>query len=124
MRASIPGAMPANSCRISLLLALSFGEPNAMRSMAVPIDLQAAARLNRGSSEGVKMFSTTSLNGVPTIQRDGRNILGVWDQNWDFANEICNLLNSLEDDPHILLTEHDRKWLKAMDRAFRQVQHA
>ena len=51
------------------------------------------------------MYLTTSLNGVPTIQRDGRNVLGVWDENWDFANEICDLLNSLEDDPHIFLTE-------------------
>jgi hypothetical protein len=70
------------------------------------------------------MYLTTSLNGVPTIQRDGRNILGVCDQNWEFASEICDLLNCLEDDPHIFLTEHDRKWLKAMDRAFRTVQHA
>jgi hypothetical protein len=76
------------------------------------------------SDEGVEMYSTTSLNGVPIIQRGGRNILGVLDQNWDFANEICDLLNSLDDDPHIFLTEHDRKWLKAMDRAFRKVQHA
>jgi hypothetical protein len=38
---------------------------------------------------------------------------------------MCELLNSLEDDPEILLTEHDRKWLKAMDRASsRKVQHA
>jgi hypothetical protein len=80
--------------------------------------------LKHKSDEGVEMYSTTSLNGVPTIQRGGRNILGVLDQNWDFANEICDLLNSLDDDPHIFLTEHDRKWLKAMDRAFRKVQHA
>jgi len=86
--------------------------------------MQAAAVLKHNSGEGVQMYSTTSLDGVPVIQRYGRNILGVWDQNWDFANEICDLLNSLEDDPHIFLTEHDRKWLKAMDRAFRKVQHA
>ena len=70
------------------------------------------------------MYSTTSLNGVPTIQRDGHNVLGVWDQNWDFANEICDLLNSLEGDTQIFLTEHDRKWLKAMNRACRKEQHA
>jgi len=70
------------------------------------------------------MYSTKLLNGVPTIQRHGRNLLGVWDQNWEFANEICDLLNSLVDDPHIFLTEHDRKWLKAMDHAFRKGQHA
>jgi len=70
------------------------------------------------------MYSTTSVNGVPTIQRDGHGVLGVWDENWRFANAICDLLNSLEDDPHIFLTGHDRKWLKAMDRAFRKVHHA
>ena len=70
------------------------------------------------------MYSTTSLDGVPTIQRNGHSVLGVWDENWDFANEICDLLNSFEDDPHIFLTGHDRKWLKAMDRAFRKVPHA
>ena len=70
------------------------------------------------------MYSTRSLNGVPAIQRIGRSVLSVWDQDWDFANEICELLNSFEDDPEIFLTEHDRKWLKAMDRAFsRKVQH-
>ena len=96
-----------------------------MAWLAVRTVVQAAWRAYvHCSGEGVKMFSTTSLNGVPTIQRDGRNILGVLDQNWEFADEICNRLNSLDDDPHIFLTEHDRKWLKAMDRAFRKVQHA
>jgi hypothetical protein len=86
--------------------------------------LKAATVLRHKSGEGVEMYSTASLNGVPTIQRDGHNVLGVWNQNWDFANEICNLLNSLEDDPQIFLTEPDRKWLKAIDRAFKKVQHA
>jgi len=85
---------------------------------------KAAAVLKHKSDEGVEMYSTTSLDGVPTIQRNGHNVLGVWDENWEFANEICDLLNSFEDDPHIFLTEHDRKWLKAMDRAFRKVQRA
>ena len=86
--------------------------------------MQAAAVLKHKSDGGAEMYCTTLLNGVPTIQRDGRNILGVLDQNWDFASELCDLLNSFEDDPHIFLTEHDRKWLKAMDRAFRTVHHA
>jgi hypothetical protein len=102
----------------------AFGELSAMTWLAVRTVMQAAAVLKHKSDEGVEMYSTTSLNGVPTIQRGGRNILGVLDQNWDFANEICDLLNSLDDDPHIFLTEHDRKWLKAMDRAFKKVQHA
>jgi hypothetical protein len=69
------------------------------------------------------MYSTKSLNGVPAVQRNGRSVLTVWDKDWNFANEICGLLNSLEDDPEIFLTEPDRKWLKALDRAFRKVQH-
>lgn len=74
--------------------------------------------------QGVIVYSTKSFNGVLTIQRNGRNVLAVWDENWEFANEICDLLNSREDDPQIFLTEHDRKWLKAMDRAFsRSVHH-
>ncbi len=101
-----------------------FGERSAITRLAVRTVTQAAAVPKHKSEEGVEMYSTTSLNGVPTIRRDGHNVLGVWDQNWEFANEICDLLNSLEDNPHIFLTEHDRKWLKAMDRAFRKVQHA
>jgi hypothetical protein len=80
--------------------------------------------MKHNGSEGIEMYSTTTLNGVPTIQRNGRNVLGIWDHNWNFANEICALLNSLEDDSQISLAERDRKWLKAMDRAFRKVQHA
>ena len=95
-----------------------------MTRLAVRIVTQAAAVLKHKSDEGVEMYSTTSLNGVPTIQRDGHNVLGVWGENWGFANEICDLLNPLEDDPNIFLTEHDQKWLKAMDRAFRKVHHA
>ena len=70
------------------------------------------------------MHSTTTLNGVPTIQRNGRNILGAWNQKRDFANAICALLNSLADNSQISLAQRGRKWLKAMDRAFRKVQHA
>ena len=95
-----------------------------MARLAVRTVAQAAAVLKHKSDEGVGMYSTTSLDGVPTIQRNGHSVLGVWDENWDFANEICDLLNSLEDDPQIFLTEHDRQWLKAMDRAFRKVHHA
>jgi hypothetical protein len=110
--------------QFSDLLRYAFGELNAMTGVAVRTVVQAAAVLKQKSDEGVEMYSTTSLDGVPTIQRNGHNVLGVWDENWDFANEICALLNSLEDDPQIFLTEHDRQWLKAMDRAFRKVHHA
>ena len=40
-----------------------------------------------------------------------------------FANRICELLKSFEDDPEILLTEDDRKWLNAMDCAFGRKVH-
>ena len=78
-----------------------------------------------GKDKGVDMYSINSLNGVPEIQRDGRRVLSVWDQDWEFANEICELLNAFENDPEICLTADDRKWLKAMNSAFgRKVHHA
>jgi hypothetical protein len=51
--------------------------------------------------------------------------LSVCNQNWEFANWLCALLNELGHMPELLLTEHDREWLKAMDAVFgRKVQHA
>jgi len=71
------------------------------------------------------MYSTKSLNGVPAIHCDGRGILSVWGQDWEFANWLCELLNELNDTPQLLLNEQDCKWLKQMDHAFgREVQHA
>ena len=71
------------------------------------------------------MYATKVVNGVPAIQRDGQSVLSVCDQNWDFANWLCAVLNELGHMPELLLTEHDREWLKAMDGAFgREVQHA
>jgi len=102
----------------------TFGELSAIRRLAVRNITQAAAVLKHRSDEGVGMYLTTSLNGVPTIQRNGRNIVGVWTQNWEFASENCDLPNSPEDDLYIFLTEHDRKWMKATNRAFSKVQHA
>src|SRR5208337_3473795 len=46
-------------------------------------------------NEGVNMYGTKAINGVPAIQRDGRSVLSVCDQNWDFANWLCALLNEL-----------------------------
>lgn len=70
------------------------------------------------------MYSTKSLNGVPTIQRDGQNVLAVWNQDWRFASDICELLNEMNAEPPLLLNQKDRAWLKAMDRAFgRKVYH-
>ena len=71
------------------------------------------------------MYSTKLTNGLLTIQRNGRNVLRVWDKNFEFANELCELLNELEDGPKLLLNDEDRKWLKEIEGAFcREVQHA
>jgi len=66
------------------------------------------------------MYSTKSVEGYPAIVRNGRNVLSVWNRDWEFAYELCELLNELEDvDPELRLNEDDRKWLKAMDAAFK-----
>ena len=72
------------------------------------------------------MYSTKSLSGTPAIQHNGINVLSVWNKDWTFAFELCELLNELEDhQPELLLSDSDRKWLKKMDRAFKgKVQHA
>lgn len=72
------------------------------------------------------MYSTKSVNGLPAIQYDGRNVLSVWNQDWNFAHELCELLNEPASQPREqLLTEGHRKWPKAIDRAFKgKVQHA
>jgi len=71
------------------------------------------------------MYSAKSISGLPVIQHNGRCLLSVWDQDWDLAYELCAVLNQLEDQPELSLTEFDRKWLKAIDRAFQGVvQHA
>lgn len=71
------------------------------------------------------MSSTTSVNGFPAIQSDGRGVLSVWGQDWKFAKWLCELLNELNDRPKLLLDEQDCKWRKQMDHTFgRTVQHA
>jgi hypothetical protein len=71
------------------------------------------------------MYATKAVNGVPAIQRDGQSVLSVCDQNWDFANWLCALLNELGHKSELLLNEQDCEWLNANDRAFRRaVQHA
>jgi len=41
------------------------------------------------------MYSTKSINGIPIIQCNGRNLLGVWDRDWQYAKELCDKLNKL-----------------------------
>ena len=71
------------------------------------------------------MYATKTVNGVPAIQRDGQSVLSVCDQNWEFANWLCALLNELDRKSELLLNEPDREWLQTIDSAFRRtVQHA
>jgi hypothetical protein len=71
------------------------------------------------------MYATKAINGAPAIQRDGQSVLGVCEQDWDFANWLCALLNELGQKSELLLNQPDRNLLHANDRAFRRVaQHA
>lgn len=72
------------------------------------------------------MYSTKSVNGGPAILYKGRSILSVCNQDWNFAYELCAVLNGLADQrPSLLLTSSDRQWLADIDGAFKAtVQHA
>jgi hypothetical protein len=77
------------------------------------------------------MYATKVINGVPAIQRDGQSVLRVCDQDWEFANWLCALLNELGHKSELLLHDNDQdqdqgwEWLYANDRPFRRtVQHA
>ena len=71
------------------------------------------------------MYATKAVNGVPAIQRDGQSVLRVCDQNWEFANWLCALLNELGHKSELLLNQPDPNLLHPNDRAFRRVaQHA
>ena len=71
------------------------------------------------------MYATKTVNGVPAIQRNGQSVLGVCDQNWDFANWLCALLNEVGHVPDLLLTQPHRECLKAMHgNSRRKAQHA
>jgi len=71
------------------------------------------------------MYVTKAVNGVPAIQRDGQSVLSVCNQNVEFANWLCALLNELGQKSELLLNEQDWEWLNANDRTFRRAaQHA
>ena len=72
-----------------------------------------AELLRKGNSAGLAGHETVNQeqrsqyvrhksNGVPAIQRDGQSVLGICDQNWDFANWLCALLNELGHMPALL----------------------
>lgn len=71
------------------------------------------------------MYATKMVNGFPAIQRDGQNVLSVCDQDCEFANWLCALLNQLGRKSGLLLNDHDWKGLNANDRSFgKTAQHA
>lgn len=42
------------------------------------------------------MYTAKSVDGFPAIQRNGWNVLRVWSRDWQFADEVCELLNESE----------------------------
>jgi hypothetical protein len=71
------------------------------------------------------MYVTKAINGVPAIQRDGQSVLRVCDQDWEFANWLCALLNELGQKSELLVNERDWEWLMAIHSPFRRTaQHA
>ena len=110
----------------------AFGELSAINTAAMHVVncLSAIpAELPRheasSSDKGVEMYATKAVNGVPAIQRDGQMC-------WVSATKIGSLQTGYAsystnwaDKSELLLNEHDREWLKAIDRAFRRTaQHA
>ncbi len=58
------------------------------------------------------MYATKAINGIPAIHRDGQSVLSVCDQDREFADWLCALLNELGHMPELSLTDQ------------RKVQHA
>jgi hypothetical protein len=119
--------------RLSDLPGCGFGELNALLrcrpSMAEPLQTAFPAERTRHKrskrNKGVDMYATRAVNGIPAIQRNGQSVLSVCDQNWEFANWLCALLNELGQKSELLLNEQDGEWLRANHRDFRRaVQHA
>ena len=69
------------------------------------------------------MYVTKAVNGVPAIQRDGQSVLRVCDQDWEFADWLCALLNELGHQSELLLNEQDWNWLNTNDRALGRTAH-
>ncbi|MGP0020191.1 MAG: hypothetical protein ACLPHP_16595 [Candidatus Sulfotelmatobacter sp.] len=71
------------------------------------------------------MYATKAVNGVPTIHRNGQTVLSVCDQDWEFGDWLCALLNELGHKSELLLNQHGRESVNPIDSAFRRtVQHA
>ena len=90
---------------------------------AIPAEPPRHERVNR--NEGVNMYATKAVSGIPAIQRDGQSVLSVCGQDWEFANWLCALLNELGRKSELLPNRHDREWIDAVDSPFRRTaQHA
>ena len=66
------------------------------------------------------MYATKTINGVPAIQRDGQSVLRVCQQDWEFANWLCALLNELGQKSDLLLNQQDWEWLNPIDSPYRR----
>ena len=69
------------------------------------------------------MYVTKLVKGIPAIQRDGQSVLNVCEQDWEFADWLCALLNKLGGTSEFLLNEYDRDWLQATDSPYRRTAH-
>jgi hypothetical protein len=71
------------------------------------------------------MYATKPVNGIPAIERNGQVVLSVCDQDWEFADWLCSLLNELGGKPTFLLIDRDVELLQALNAGFmRQVHNA
>ena len=69
------------------------------------------------------MYATNPVSGILAIERNGRMVLSVCDDDWEFADWLCALLNEISRKPLSLLTQRDVEWLKVMDDAFGKQEH-
>lgn len=111
------------------LLPSFFGEPSAFSiavsawvAELVPAQFRVKLPTHKSTrNKGVGMYTTRTVNGIPAIERDRPSVSSVWDQTRHSSNWRCVLLDHK---PALLLNEHDREWLKAIDEAAGKVQNA
>ena len=71
------------------------------------------------------MYATEGVNGSPAIRRNGQTVLSVCDQDWEFADWLCALLNESGRTSLSLPKQRDLKWLTALNQTRgRQVHNA
>ena len=71
------------------------------------------------------MYATKPVNGIPAIERNGQVVLSVCDQDWEFADWLCSLLNELGRKPPLLPMQRNVVLLEALKAGpMRQVHNA